>query len=76
VGFITETNFKCLILDLASVDDSVRKRILKERAIPKIEEFWFMTEHDDLRAAASELLLNMLFLEDFYKDTVKVCNCE
>jgi hypothetical protein len=58
---------------LASVGDSVRKRIMKERAIPKIEEFWFMVEHDDLRAAAAELLLNMLFLDDFYKDTVKVC---
>lgn len=56
----------------ASVSDSVRKRILKERAVPKIEEFWFMTDHEFLRAAAAELLLNLLFCEDFYKDTVKV----
>lgn len=46
---------------------------MKERAIPKVEEFWFMVEHEELQAAASELLLNMLFLEEFFKDTVKVC---
>ena len=32
-----------------------------------------MTDHDDLRAAAAELLLNMLFLEEFFTDTLKVC---
>lgn len=56
------------------MSDSVRRRILKERAVPKIEEFWFMTDHEHLRAAAAELLLNMLFLDEFYKDTVKVCS--
>lgn len=53
-------------------EDSVKKRILKEKAIPKVEEFWFMTDHEHLRAAAAELLLNMLFLEEFYLETVKV----
>lgn len=67
----TQTNHA--FLDLASVGDSVRKRIMKERAIPKVEEFWFMTEHEALRAAAAEVLLNMLFLEEFFADTVKVC---
>lgn len=54
------------------MSDSVRKRILKERAVPKIEEFWFMTDHQHLRAAAAELLLNLLFCEDFFNDTVRV----
>ncbi|KAL6727889.1 hypothetical protein Aduo_009727 [Ancylostoma duodenale] len=59
------------LTNLASMSDSVRRRILKERAVPKIEEFWFMTDHEHLRAAAAELLLNLLFLEEFYKDTIK-----
>ncbi|PIC40960.1 hypothetical protein B9Z55_008541 [Caenorhabditis nigoni] len=53
----------------ASVSDSIRGRILKEKAIPKIEEFWFMTDHKHLRAAASELLLNLLFFDKFYDET-------
>lgn len=60
------------LTNLASVSDSVRKRILKERAVPKIEEYWFMTDHEDLRAAAAECLLNLLFCEEFYKDITKV----
>uniref|UniRef100_A0A1I7XFW3 UNC45-central domain-containing protein n=1 Tax=Heterorhabditis bacteriophora TaxID=37862 RepID=A0A1I7XFW3_HETBA len=60
------------LTNLASMGDSVRRRILKEKSIPKIEEFWYMTDHVHLRAAAAELLLNMLFLEDFFKDTVKL----
>ncbi|KJH40865.1 tetratricopeptide repeat protein [Dictyocaulus viviparus] len=55
----------------ASMSDSVRRRIIKERAVPKIEEFWFMTDHAHLRAAAAELLLNLLFLDEFFNDTVK-----
>lgn len=54
------------------MSDSVRRRILKERAVPKIEEFWFMTDHEHLRGAAAELLLNLLFLDEFFKDTVRV----
>lgn len=53
------------------MSDTVRKRILKEKATPKVEEFWFMTDHEHLRAAAAELLLNMLFLEEFAEETVK-----
>ncbi|KAK6741990.1 hypothetical protein RB195_009704 [Necator americanus] len=59
------------LTNLASMSDSVRRRILKERAVPKIEEFWFMTDHEHLRAAAAELLLNLLFSDEFFKDTVK-----
>lgn len=67
------SNYDALLTltNLASVSDSVRKRILKERAVPKIEEYWFMTEHADLRAAAAECLLNLLFCEEFFKDIVK-----
>lgn len=54
------------LTNLASVSDSVRKRIMKEKAMPKVEEFWFMTDHEHLRSAAAELLLNMLFLEEFF----------
>ncbi|CAJ0571281.1 unnamed protein product, partial [Mesorhabditis spiculigera] len=66
-------NYDALITltNLASVSDSVRKRIIKERAVPKIEEYWFMTDHPHLRAAAAELLINLLFLEEFYNDTVR-----
>lgn len=63
------------LTNLASVSDSLRQRIMKERAVPKIEEFWFMTEHEHLRAAAAELLLNMLFFDDFYKDIIEVTTC-
>lgn len=54
------------------MSDSVRKRMLKERIVPKVEEYWFMTDHQHLRAAAAELLLNLLFCDDFYKLVVKV----
>ncbi|KAK6014543.1 hypothetical protein OSTOST_20073, partial [Ostertagia ostertagi] len=66
-------NYDALVTltNLASVSDSVRRRILKERAVPKIEDFWFMTDHEHLRCAAAELLLNLLFLDEFYKDTVR-----
>ncbi|CAJ0956400.1 unnamed protein product, partial [Mesorhabditis belari] len=66
-------NYDALITltNLAAMSDSVRKKILKERAVPKIEEYWFMTDHDHLRAAASELLLNLLFCEEFFNETVK-----
>ncbi|CAO4368105.1 unnamed protein product [Caenorhabditis nigoni] len=67
-----KANYDALLTltNLASVSDSIRGRILKEKAIPKIEEFWFMTDHEHLRAAASELLLNLLFLDKFYDETV------
>lgn len=60
------------LTNLASISDSVRKRILHERALPKIEEYWFDPAHEELRAAAAELLLNLLFCEDYYKEVIKV----
>ncbi|CAI4222179.1 unnamed protein product [Auanema sp. JU1783] len=59
------------LTNLASMSDSVRTRIVKEKAVYKIEEFWFMTDHEHLRAAAAELLLNLLFLDEFFKDVAK-----
>lgn len=61
------------LTNLASLNDSFRKRILNERAVPKIEDFWFDTSHEQLRSAASELLLNLLYCEDFFNETIKVC---
>ncbi|GMT34769.1 hypothetical protein PFISCL1PPCAC_26066, partial [Pristionchus fissidentatus] len=68
-----KANYDALVTltNLASKSDSVRKRIIKERAAPKIEEFWFMIEHEHLRAAAAELLLNMMFLEEYCAGVVK-----
>ena len=58
-----------LILSFSMLKDSQSKLV---QAVPKIEEFWFMTDHDLLRAAACELLLNLLFFEEYYKSVVKV----
>ncbi|VDN01183.1 unnamed protein product [Thelazia callipaeda] len=59
------------LTNLASMNDSVRRRMIKERVIPKAEEYWFMTDHAQLRAAAAELFLNLLFCEDFFNEVVK-----
>ncbi|VDM43851.1 unnamed protein product [Toxocara canis] len=42
-----------------------------ERVVPKAEEYWYMTDHQHLRAAAAELLLNLLFCEEFFKQTIQ-----
>uniref|UniRef100_A0A0N5AQ81 Protein unc-45 homolog B n=1 Tax=Syphacia muris TaxID=451379 RepID=A0A0N5AQ81_9BILA len=55
------------LTNLASVSDSVRKRMLKERIVPKAEEYWFMVEHPHLRAAAAELFLNLLFCDEYFQ---------
>uniref|UniRef100_A0A914S8L0 UNC-45/Cro1/She4 central domain-containing protein n=1 Tax=Parascaris equorum TaxID=6256 RepID=A0A914S8L0_PAREQ len=59
------------LTNLASVSDSIRRRIIKEKVIPKAEEYWFMTDHKHLRAAAAELFLNLLFCEEFLKHVIK-----
>ncbi|GMT03836.1 hypothetical protein PENTCL1PPCAC_26010, partial [Pristionchus entomophagus] len=68
-----KANYDALVTltNLASKSDSIRKRIMKERAMPKAEEFWFMVEHEHLRAAAAELLLNLLFLEEYCANVVQ-----
>lgn len=55
------------------MSDSVRRRIIKERVVSKAEEYWFMTDHAQLRAAAAELFLNLLFCDEFLKEIVRVC---
>ncbi|VDN29363.1 unnamed protein product [Gongylonema pulchrum] len=42
------------LTNLASMSDSVRRRMIKERIVPKAEEYWYMTDHPHLRAAAAE----------------------
>uniref|UniRef100_A0A915Q3F6 Protein unc-45 homolog B n=1 Tax=Setaria digitata TaxID=48799 RepID=A0A915Q3F6_9BILA len=59
------------LTNLASMSDSVRRRMLKERVISRAEEYWYMTDHAQLRAAAAELFLNLLFCEDFFKEIVR-----
>uniref|UniRef100_A0AC35UAV9 TPR_REGION domain-containing protein n=1 Tax=Rhabditophanes sp. KR3021 TaxID=114890 RepID=A0AC35UAV9_9BILA len=65
-----KANYEALLTltNLASISDSVRRKIVNERAVPKIEDYWYIQNHDDLRAAAAECLLNLLFLDDFRKD--------
>jgi len=55
------------LTNLASVSDSLRQRILKERSVPRIEDFWFDPSHEDLRDAAAELLLNLLYSEEYFR---------
>ncbi|KAL3103383.1 hypothetical protein niasHS_002569 [Heterodera schachtii] len=59
------------LTNLASVGDSVRKRILKEKCLPKVEEFWFEVNNEHLRAAAAELLLNLLYCEEYFNTVFK-----
>lgn len=58
-------NFEALmaLTNLAGVNDSVRKRIVKEQGISNIEQYMF-DEHDDLRRAATECMCNMASSED------------
>ncbi|CAF0749986.1 unnamed protein product [Brachionus calyciflorus] len=58
-------NFEALLAltNLAGVDDSVRKRIVKEQGISNIEQYMF-DEHVDLRRAATECMCNMAQNED------------
>uniref|UniRef100_A0A914HYB2 Metalloendopeptidase n=1 Tax=Globodera rostochiensis TaxID=31243 RepID=A0A914HYB2_GLORO len=59
------------LTNLASVNDSVRKRIVKEKSLQKIEEFWFDGCNEHLRAAAAELLLNLLYCEEYFNAVIK-----
>jgi len=58
------------LTNISSMSDSVRKRMMKEDAMSKIEEYWYMQEHEELRAAAAECLLNMLHLKEGFDRTV------
>ncbi|VDM10517.1 unnamed protein product [Wuchereria bancrofti] len=67
------SNYDALLTltNLASMSDSVRRRMIKERVVSKAEEYWFMTDHALLRAAAAELFLNLLFCDDYFKEIVR-----
>lgn len=59
-------NYEALLAltNLAAHSDAVRKRILKGgTALSRIEEYWYMQEHAELKAAAAELLLNLCHCE-------------
>lgn len=45
---------------------------MKEKVVPKAEEYWFMTDHPHLRAAAAELFLNLLFCDEYFELVAKV----
>ena len=60
--------------NLSAMDNSTRQRIYKEGAISTIEGLMF-EEHDLIRRAATELMCNMIQLQDvherFYSDNVE-----
>ena len=62
------------LTNLSAMDDSTRQRIYKEGAISTIEGLMF-EEHDLIRRAATELMCNMIQLQDvherFYSDDVE-----
>jgi len=58
-------NFESLmaLCNLAGVNDSVRKRILKEDGFQKIEAYMY-EEHDMLRRASTEVINNLMMCEE------------
>lgn len=58
-------NFEALmaLTNLASVSDSVRKRVLKEKGFSKIEHYTY-EEHEQLRKAALECICNLCLCDD------------
>lgn len=58
-------NFESLmaLCNLAGVNDSVRKRILKEGGFQKIEAYMY-EEHDMLRRASTEVVNNLMMCEE------------
>lgn len=58
-------NFEALmaLCNIAGVNDAVRKRILKEGGLQKIENYMY-EEHDMLRRAATQCMTNMVMCEE------------
>lgn len=58
-------NFEALmaLCNLASLNDEVRKRIIKENAFNKIESYMY-EEHDMLRKASTQVINNLAMCED------------
>ena len=61
-------NFEALmaLCNLAGVNDSVRKRILKEGGFQKVEAYMY-EDHDMLRRAATQVINNLMMCEDTIK---------
>lgn len=61
-------NFEALLAlcNLASMNDSVRKRILQEQGMSKIE-MYLMEEHTMLRRASAQTICNLVLSEDVVK---------
>lgn len=61
-------NFEAMmaLCNLASMNDTIRKRIIKEGGLQKIE-LYLMEEHLMLRRAAAQCICNLVMLEDVVK---------
>ncbi|XP_031845515.1 unc-45 myosin chaperone [Nomia melanderi] len=61
-------NFEALmaLCNLAGINDSIRRRILKEGGFQKIEVYMF-EDHDMLRRASTEVINNLMMCEDTIK---------
>ncbi|KAJ1520262.1 hypothetical protein ONE63_004467 [Megalurothrips usitatus] len=61
-------NFESLLAlcNLAALNETVRKRIIKEQAVAKIESYMF-EDHDMLRRAATQVITNLILSPDLVK---------
>ncbi|KRX54418.1 Protein unc-45 -like protein A, partial [Trichinella sp. T9] len=68
-----EQNYEALLAltNLAAVSDSVRNKMVQEKVLAKLEEFWFLQEHEPLRAASAELFHNLLLNEKVFEQVAK-----
>ncbi|KFD55832.1 hypothetical protein M513_03271 [Trichuris suis] len=62
-------NYEALLAltNLAASDDSIRMTMVNADVLPAMEHFWFMQDHEQLRAAAAELFLNLLHCPQVFK---------
>ncbi|XP_006626932.1 protein unc-45 homolog B [Lepisosteus oculatus] len=58
-------NFEALrgLTNLAALNEKLRKKIIKEKAMPEIENYMF-EEHDQIRQAATECMCNMIVCKE------------
>ncbi|XP_026168072.1 protein unc-45 homolog A isoform X2 [Mastacembelus armatus] len=61
-------NFEALmaLTNLAGINDRLRQKIIKEKAVPKIEGYMF-EEHDLVRASATECMCNLVLSPEVQK---------
>ncbi|XP_043202038.1 protein unc-45 homolog B-like isoform X2 [Amphibalanus amphitrite] len=61
-------NFEALmaLCNLAGMNDTVRKRIIKEKGVPSIESYMY-EEHEMLRRAATQCICNLVCTEEYIK---------